>query len=103
MIPATLAKIEEDLRRTVGYRLFPEAGRLIIDFCSTAAEEMNRFPAGHPERRGLVLYVEEVLDWTQRMLSAARAYQVAEIHRLSLLDRYLRDRPTGLTSLRLDG
>lgn len=89
MISEILSACESDLRRAIGCQQFGSANALIDIYCRLAEKQAAALPADNPERRAILLRVQEVLEWARLFTLSARAAWAEELNRLPLVGAYL--------------
>jgi hypothetical protein len=98
-----LEQIEMELRSAVESRRYREVERLVVAYCEAARTYVGSLAPGGPELPEAQKAVQEVLEWTSRMLLAGRASIALELNRLPRVQRYLQTPPAGGRSWHVEG
>jgi len=98
-----LRKIEAELRTAVESRQYPEVERLVVAYCEAACTYVRSLSPGGPEIREAQQAIQEVLEWTSRMLQAGRESIALELSRLPRVKRYLQSPPAGASGWHVEG
>ena len=99
----TLPNTEAELRNAVATRLYGEVQRLLVSYCTAARAQIRCLPPGSQERLEAQKAVQEVLNWTNRMLRAGRESIALELRRLPRVQRYLQAPPATTSSWNVEG
>ena len=92
--------VESQLRRAVAVRRYTEVQQLVSSLCEAAAREWTGLDAGHA--RQVFARLQGILDWTHAMLCIAQAATAADLHRLTLVSRYVRTDEASRNRLRAE-
>jgi hypothetical protein len=98
-----LDKIEAELRSAVESRRYREVERLVVEYCGEARGYFRSLAPGDLEAPKTQRAIQELLEWTKRMLQAGRESIVLELSRLPRVKRYLQDPPTCRSSWHVEG
>ena len=90
MIPEHIEATAQLLRAAAGHREYEQTGELIVQLCSTSADFVKALPTQDPQAREIVIFVSELLDWTDAMLRTARAAHADELRSVPFLRVYSR-------------
>jgi hypothetical protein len=71
-------------------------------FCERADAHIASLPAESPKRAEVVAHVIRTLEWSQVMVSTARAGYADGLQRISSLHRYLQRTPQGPSRVQVD-
>jgi hypothetical protein len=100
---APLEKLEGELRTAVESRRYREVERLVVEYCEAARTYVGSLAPEDPRVRAAQTSIQEVLEWTSRMLLAGRASIALELNRLPRVQRYLQTPPAGGSSWHVEG
>lgn len=89
MIPETLLVCEIELRKAVELQRFEEVCPLSARYCRLAVNHIGSLPTGSTSARDIILHVQQVLDWSQLTILAARTAISSRLTPLPLITRYL--------------
>ena len=91
-IPASLLRIEADLRRSVSEGDFRQTPELLQRYMQELQVEVFRKPAGHAAR-DLEARATALLDWIRTMASVSLAHDAAELEHLPSLSAFGNPQP----------
>jgi hypothetical protein len=99
----TLEKLEAELRGAVESRRYREVERLVVAYCEAVRMSIRSLAPGDPAVRETQKTVQEVLEWTSRMLQAGRESIALELNRLPRVKRYLQPPPPAPSGWHVEG
>lgn len=89
MIPTPLLALEIQLHQAVEAQQFGEAGRLFSEYCRSADDHIRSLAPGSPLRARIAARAQQVLEWLDPALQAARDAIAEKLTPLPLVSRYL--------------
>jgi len=98
-----LLKTEAELRSAVASRLYGDVQRLLVLYGSETRAHIRSLPAGSQELLDAQRRVQEMLDWTNRMIRAGRESIALELRRLPRVQRYLQAPPAPASNWQVEG
>jgi len=98
-----LEHIEEELRKAVQSRRYREVERLLVVYCDAARARFQSLAPSDPGAREIQRAVEQLLEWTGRMLRAGRESIALELNRLPRVKHYLQTPPVPVSTWHVEG
>ena len=77
--------------------------RLLVVYCEAARARFQSLAPSDPEAREIQKAVEQLLEWTGRMLRAGRESIALELSRLPRVKHYLQTPPVAASSWHVEG
>lgn len=97
-----LGEIEAELRSAVESRQHRQVERLVVAYCEAARTYVSGLAPDDPGMREAQKAVQEVLEWTRRMLQTSRESIALDLSRLPRVKRYLQTPPADASSWQVE-